>query len=87
MTSTPSFDIVLRNGRVMDPETGFDEICDVAIRGDAIAAIGPDLPAGATEIESPKLPRAKGELAAGMKRHFDNTIGDKHGGNAVAVET
>ena len=33
-------DILIRNGRVMDPETAFDEVCDVAISGGAIAGIG-----------------------------------------------
>ena len=33
-------DILIRNGRVMDPETGFDEVCDVAISGGTIAKIG-----------------------------------------------
>lgn len=36
-------DIVIRGGRVIDPETGRDEITDVAISGDSIAAIGANL--------------------------------------------
>ncbi len=35
-------DIVIRNGRVMDPETGFDRIAAVAIREGRIVAIGAD---------------------------------------------
>jgi hypothetical protein len=35
------YDIVIRGGRVLDPETGFDGIADVGVLGDAIAAISP----------------------------------------------
>ncbi len=34
-----SFDLVLKGGRVVDPETRLDAIRDVGIRGDAIAAV------------------------------------------------
>lgn len=43
-------DLVLRGGRVIDPETGLDAICDVAIDGATIAAVGEDL-AGHTTID------------------------------------
>ena len=33
------FDLVLKGGRVIDPETGLDAIRDVGIRGDTIAAV------------------------------------------------
>jgi N-acyl-D-aspartate/D-glutamate deacylase len=36
----PTDDLFIRNGRVIDPETGFDKICDVAIRRGRIVAIG-----------------------------------------------
>lgn len=37
-------DVVLRGARTIDPETGLDAVCDVALDGDTIAAIsvGPD---------------------------------------------
>ena len=35
-----SFDTVLAGGRVIDPETKFDEICDVGIKGGIITKIG-----------------------------------------------
>lgn len=42
-------DLVIRGGRVIDPETGHDAIADVALSQGRIAAIGPDLgPAGDT---------------------------------------
>ena len=34
-----SYDIVINDGRVMDPETGFDGIRNVGIRGDRIVEI------------------------------------------------
>jgi N-acyl-D-aspartate/D-glutamate deacylase len=36
--------IVLRGGRVIDPESGTDQIADVEITGDVVARIGTDLP-------------------------------------------
>jgi len=54
------FDNVIRGGRVMDPETGRDEIADVAIRGDRIVAIGPNLGAAAREIDAAGLIVAPG---------------------------
>jgi dihydroorotase len=35
--------LILRNGRVLDPATSRDEVCDVAIAHGAVAAIGPKL--------------------------------------------
>jgi dihydroorotase len=48
--SQPSFDLVLAGGTVLDPASGLNERCDVAISGAQVAAIGPDLAAGATEV-------------------------------------
>jgi dihydroorotase len=41
------FDTILKGGRVIDPATGFDGIADVAITGDQIAAMEPNLPSEA----------------------------------------
>jgi len=46
------FDIVLRGGRVIDPESGLDAVQDVAIAGDRIARIGTALPAGRREADA-----------------------------------
>ena len=46
-------EIVLRGGRVIDPETGFDAVADVAIGQGRITQIGADLPAslgGAVDV-------------------------------------
>ena len=36
-------DLVLSGGRVLDPETGFDRVCDVGIDGGSVAALGDGL--------------------------------------------
>jgi N-acyl-D-aspartate/D-glutamate deacylase len=45
------FDVVLRGGRVVDPESGLDAVRDVAIAGDRVARIGPGLPPGRLELD------------------------------------
>ncbi len=44
-------DIVLRGGRVIDPETGRDEITDVAISAGSITAISHALPPAAVDLD------------------------------------
>jgi len=39
-----TFDLVLRNGRLLDPSQGMDRIADIAFAGGKVAAIGDDLP-------------------------------------------
>jgi dihydroorotase len=39
----PIYDLVLRRARVCDPASGLDRVCDVAVAGDRIAAIGDGL--------------------------------------------
>jgi dihydroorotase len=43
MSLTPSYDILLRGGRVIDPAAGIDGIKDVAIRNGKIAAVQSDI--------------------------------------------
>ena len=45
-----TFDLVIRGGRVIDPSVRLDAVADVAIAGARIAAVGPNLPAGAAQI-------------------------------------
>jgi N-acyl-D-aspartate/D-glutamate deacylase len=47
----PEFDLVLRNGRVIDPESGLDATRDVAIAGTQIAAIAPELPPARQDLD------------------------------------
>jgi N-acyl-D-aspartate/D-glutamate deacylase len=45
------WDIVLRGGRVIDPETGLDDIRDVAIHDGQVAEIGPGLGPARTDLD------------------------------------
>ena len=49
--------ILLRAGRVIDPESGFDGIADVLVRGRTVAAVGPGLaaPDGARVVDATGL--------------------------------
>jgi N-acyl-D-aspartate/D-glutamate deacylase len=52
------WDIVLRGGRVIDPESGLDAVCDVAVSGDRVAEVGQGLrPArpGGTDLDTAGL--------------------------------
>jgi dihydroorotase-like cyclic amidohydrolase len=44
-------EIVLRGGRVIDPESGFDAVADVAIGGDRVTRVGVGLPAAPTDVD------------------------------------
>lgn len=55
-----SFDIVIANGRVMDPETGLDAIRHVGIRGQSIVAISREPLQGETIIDAGGLVVAPG---------------------------
>ncbi|HJZ70125.1 MAG TPA: amidohydrolase family protein [Vicinamibacterales bacterium] len=58
--AAPLYDIVLRNGRVLDPASGLDAVRTVAIAGRKIAAISPDPLRGRTEIDATGLVIAPG---------------------------
>jgi N-acyl-D-aspartate/D-glutamate deacylase len=45
------FDVVLRGGRVIDPESGLDAVRDVAIAGDRVARIGSGVPPGRLDLD------------------------------------
>ena len=45
------WDLVLRGGRVIDPESGLDAVRDVAIAAGRIAAVGAALPPGPAEVD------------------------------------
>ena len=54
------YDIVISNGRVMDPETGLDAVRDVGIRGQSVVTIS-ELPIqGETEVDATGLVVAPG---------------------------
>src|SRR5271157_4024908 len=49
--SVSDWELVLRGGRVIDPESGLDAVRDVAVGQGRIAAIGTALPAAPTDID------------------------------------
>ncbi len=49
--SAEQFDLVLKGGRVVDPETGLDAVRDVGLRGDRIASISAEPLDGARVID------------------------------------
>ena len=55
-----SYDVVIRNGRVMDPETGLDAVRNVGISDGRIAAISTDPLSGKTVIDATGLVVAPG---------------------------
>lgn len=58
--SEQTYSVVIRGGRVMDPETGRDEMADVAILDNQIVAIGRHLEAGIMELDARGLVVAPG---------------------------
>lgn len=46
------YDVVIKNGRVMDPETNFDGVRNVGIKGRSIVAITKDDISGTREIDA-----------------------------------
>ena len=42
-----SYDVLIRNGHVIDPRQSIDRISDVAVKDGLIAAVGKDLPGSA----------------------------------------
>ncbi len=55
-----SFDVVLKSGRVIDPETNLDSVRDIGIRGDTIARISTEPLAGSRTIDARGLVVAPG---------------------------
>ena len=59
--ATHRFDVVIRKGRVMDPESGFDTVADVGVDGGTVTAIEPGGGlSGATTIDAAGLVVAPG---------------------------
>jgi dihydroorotase len=53
--SQDTYDIVISNGRVMDPETGLDAVRNVGIRGQSVVAISESTLNGETEVDATGL--------------------------------
>ena len=76
----PAFDLVIANGRVVDPETGLDAVRSIGIRGGRIAAISRTPLRGQTTLEAAGLVVAPGfidlhahgkDVAAARMQAFD----------------
>ena len=50
MTDAMDYDLLLHGGHVIDPANGRDGVLDVAIRGDRIARVAPEIEATASQI-------------------------------------
>jgi len=59
-THASEYDIVIKGARVIDPETGLDQISNIAITGKEIAAVTPDDLSGKREIDARGLVAAPG---------------------------
>ena len=46
----PAFDLVIQGGRVIDPANSIDQMLDVGISGDTIAAVAPNLDPGGAQV-------------------------------------
>lgn len=57
-SSQDVYDIVISGGRVMDPETGYDQVANVGIRGNQVAAITTD------ELQGRRVIDATGHIVA-----------------------
>src|SRR3954467_8394465 len=55
-----NYDLVLRNGRVMDPESGLNAVRDVGIKGGVIRAVSEQRLNGATVVDAQGLVIAPG---------------------------
>jgi N-acyl-D-glutamate deacylase len=79
-TAGPAFDLVIANGRVVDPETGLDAVRSIGIRAGRIAAISRTPLRGRSTLEAAGLVVAPGfidlhahgkDLAAARMQAFD----------------
>ena len=59
-TAQEAYDVVIRGGRVMDPETGLDAVRNVGIRGQTVAAITEEELVGETVVDATGLVVAPG---------------------------
>ena len=60
VSTSPPYDIVLANGRVIDPETKLDAVRNVGIKDGKIAAVSPDALKGQVVVDATGLIVAPG---------------------------
>jgi dihydroorotase len=71
--SAQAYDLVIVNGRVIDPESGLDGIRHVGIRGDRVAAISETALAGRATIDARGLIVSPGFIDLHRHGHGDNS--------------
>ena len=83
----PEFDIVLKNGRVIDPETGLDEVRNVGIRGNRIVEISSNALTGKEVIDVSNLVVSPGfiDIHAHGQTNKENEF-QAHDGVTTALE-
>ena len=72
MSDSPAFDLVLRGGTLYDGTGAPGRVADVAIVGDRIAEVGPDLPAGRREVDASGLLVTPGWVD--IHTHYDGQV-------------
>lgn len=75
MSATEQFDVVLANGRVVDPETRLDGVRHVGISGDTIAAVSDTPLSGTRVIDASGLVVAPGYID--LHSHSQSIPGDR----------
>src|SRR5687767_9978713 len=73
--SQTSYDVVIRGGRVIDPETGYDAVANVAMAGDVIVRISQEPLAGKHVIDATGLVVAPGFID--LHSHGQNPENDR----------
>jgi N-acyl-D-aspartate/D-glutamate deacylase len=72
----PNYDLVLRGGRVIDPETGLDAVRDLGVEGGRITAISEQELHGETEIDATSLVVAPGFID--LHSHSATPLGQRY---------
>ena len=75
VSTSPPYDIVLANGRVIDPETKLDAVRNVGIKDGKVAAVSPDALKGQVVVDATGLIVAPGFID--WHAHGQNTLADR----------
>ena len=59
------FDLVIRNGRIIDPANHIDDVQDLAVKDGKIAQLGTNLPKGIRDVDATDCIVAPGEFSFG----------------------
>ena len=81
LVSAADYDVVIRNGRVMNPANGLDSVRDIGIRDGTIVALSREPLSGDTEVDAAGLVVAPGfiDLHAHGQREFESWLQARDG--------